>query len=736
MEVVPVEHFEFQQPSEAPVFEPSINEFDDPISYISKIRPVAEKYGICRIIPPEEWRPPFSVDLNKFTFNPRVQPLKELEATTRVKLMFLQNLAEFWELMGTSLKLPVVEKKVLDLYVLDQLVKKEGGFINATTNRKWSYISHTMGFQPDKNHGMAIKSHYERWLGPYNTIQKTNFDRRRRKKGVEVLTGSVKRGVNPGCISFSKRLCEFWRRKGMRLSWPLIDKKSVDLFALHEAASTAGGLVDWCSIARSMQFKENSASDLRLCYNKLIKPFVESGGEESVQDADVCDKCMLNDNAENIVVCVGCGTVYHLDCLRPQLIDYSKVPKGNWNCYACIKEKLNKSREPYGFDQAEKHYTLEEFGQMAVQFKEEHFGMPCLSVPIEEVEKEYWRLLTDLEHDTMVEYGADIHSVDHGMGFPLRDEANSVKMETDEYTQSKWNLNNIPVIETSVYSHIGTNVPGVTIPWMYIGMCFSTFCWHIEDHWSYSINYLHWGEPKTWYGIPGKDAELFEKVLKNVAPVLFDGQPDLLHDLSTTVNPNTLMKHGMKIFRTDQKAGEFVVTFPRAYHAGFNQGFNFAEAVNFAPADWIPIGRACIDHYASLLHVCVFSHDELICKLAKKGSSLDQSLVKATLKDMAVMLESESNKRKLITKSGVTKTERVIFEKIPDDNRQCAHCKTTCFLSAVKCSCREDIFCINDYFKIKEACGCPPSNFIFKYRYDLDELLTLITNCKVHLAKN
>ena len=42
-----------------------------------------------------------------------------------------------------------------------------------------------------------------------------------------------------------------------------------------------------------------------------------------------------------------------------------------------------------------------------------------------------------------------------------------------------------------------------------------------------------------------------------------------------------------QVVRTDQCAGDFVVTFPRAYHAGFNQGLNFAEAVNFAIGDWV-----------------------------------------------------------------------------------------------------------------------------------------------------
>ncbi|VDP03392.1 unnamed protein product [Soboliphyme baturini] len=141
----------------------------------------------------------------------------------------------------------------------------------------------------------------------------------------------------------------------------------------------------------------------------------------------------------------------------------------------------------------------------------------------------------------------------------------------------------------SALAYIDPNISGMKVPWVYVGMCFSTFCWHTEDHWSYSINYLHWGEPKTWYGISGLDAVEFECAMKRIAPELFDSQPDLLHHLVTIINPQLLIEHGVKVYSVMQCAGEFVVTFPRSYHAGFNQGYNCAEAVNICPSDWVRI---------------------------------------------------------------------------------------------------------------------------------------------------
>ena len=44
----------------APTFYPTVEEFKgNPIHYINKIQPIAEKYGICKIVPPPGWDPPF-----------------------------------------------------------------------------------------------------------------------------------------------------------------------------------------------------------------------------------------------------------------------------------------------------------------------------------------------------------------------------------------------------------------------------------------------------------------------------------------------------------------------------------------------------------------------------------------------------------------------------------------------------------------------------------------------------
>lgn len=53
-------------------------------------------------------------------------------------------------------------------------------------------------------------------------------------------------------------------------------------------------------------------------------------------------------------------------------------------------------------------------------------------VPTETVEREFWRLIGSLEEDLSVEYGADIHVVNKGSGFPRLCDGEKRKLTREE----------------------------------------------------------------------------------------------------------------------------------------------------------------------------------------------------------------------------------------------------------------------------------------------------------------
>lgn len=117
------------------------------------------------------------------------------------------------------------------------------------------------------------------------------------------------------------------------------------------------------------------------------------------------------------------------------------------------------------------------------------------------------------------------------------------------------------------------------------------------------------------------------------------------------------------------------------------------------------MGRECIAHYSTLRRYCVFSHDELVCKMALSGDALSVGVAFAAYRDMRTMLHDERKLRKQLLDWGVTAAEREAFELLPDDERQCALCKTTCFLSCVTCACARRVACLRHYAQL---CACAP----------------------------
>lgn len=124
-------------------------------------------------------------------------------------------------------------------------------------------------------------------------------------------------------------------------------------------------------------------------------------------------------------------------------------------------------------------------------------------------------------------------------------------------------------------------------PYIYVGAWKTMFGWHKEDMDLQSINYIHLGCSKFWYGIHTDDNEKFEQLVKSRFPDYFKDCPEYIRHKTTLVHPQVLMEHGIRVTKLVHRQGEFMVTRARGYHSGFNFGFNIAEAVNFALPSWL-----------------------------------------------------------------------------------------------------------------------------------------------------
>lgn len=130
---------------EAPEFRPTAEEFADPLKFIASIRQVAEPFGICKIIPPEGWKPTCAIDKNTFKFPTRIQCVNELQDRSNNKFAqkrFLKDLDEFMTSQGKpNKKGPVLAGQDIDLFKMFKSVQKRGGYQKVTDEKTWKDVA-------------------------------------------------------------------------------------------------------------------------------------------------------------------------------------------------------------------------------------------------------------------------------------------------------------------------------------------------------------------------------------------------------------------------------------------------------------------------------------------------------------------------------------------------------------------------------------------------------------------
>ncbi|KAJ3320200.1 hypothetical protein HDV06_005444 [Boothiomyces sp. JEL0866] len=548
----------------------------------------------------------------------------------------------------------------------------------------WSDVSKDLGFVNSSGVTMALKNNYQKWIVPYEEFLELNSEsvtleendvgdskaQETPEKGLEEKEGRPRRSTRKTS------------NRNLNTGEVTTPKKEVSMKRMKQSPSKV-------EVVKKIEFPKGN---------------------------EVCVKCSKTKLDGAIIICDECESAYHLTCLTQPL---AEVPETTWLCKKCIVEHGN----DYGFVDKPELRNLTEFQKYSDNFKDRWFKqkyeIPGHRVSEELCEKEFWRVISSPYEEVSVEYGADIHSSELGSAFP-----NIERFPLDKYSKCAWNLNNLAILPGSLFGNIPNDISGMMIPWVYVGMVFSTFCWHFEDHYTYSINYNHIGETKTWYGIPASSADKFEETMKAKVPELFESNPDLLFHLTTLLSPEVLVKNDVEVFAINQRPGDFVITFPRAYHAGFNHGFNICEAVNFAPLDWLPFGRDCVKLYAQFGKQPVFSHEELLLTTAQ--SRLDDNIAINILPELDAMIKEEKELRNYVLHELRIEMKLVPPIVFAEDKDQCLECKSFCFLSAVSCPNHPNvILCAKHAFA--KVCSCQEKERVFQIRYT-EEMLDNIRN--------
>lgn len=146
-----------------------------------------------------------------------------------------------------------------------------------------------------------------------------------------------------------------------------------------------------------------------------------------------------------------------------------------------------------------------------------------------------------------------------------------------------------------------TRISGIHSPYFYVSHSEGTpFGMHIEDFAAYSLNYLHCGAPKCWTVVAPSHHAKLEEILyaflnpgkrmlssrTNLKPKSPPQCSQFLRHNSVYVPTELLQLLDIEYTLVAQHQGEMVITFPFAYHQGYNTGPNVAEAIGYASDRW------------------------------------------------------------------------------------------------------------------------------------------------------
>ena len=194
------------------------------------------------------------------------------------------------------------------------------------------------------------------------------------------------------------------------------------------------------------------------------------------------------------------------------------------------------------YNMQHKSLTVGEFEALA---KSKKYAAPNHTDSLD-LERKYWKNLTFIP----AIYGADVSG------------------SLTDSDQPYWNINNLQTILDEIKDEYQTKIEGVNTAYLYFGMWKSTFAWHTEDMNLYSINYVHYGEAKSWYVVPPEHGKRLERLAEGFFPNSLRECPAFLRHKMTIISPKILGKYSIPYSK---------VSFFFSNHVKQNSNVNFLK---------------------------------------------------------------------------------------------------------------------------------------------------------------
>jgi jumonji domain-containing protein 2 len=218
-------------------------------------------------------------------------------------------------------------------------------------------------------------------------------------------------------------------------------------------------------------------------------------------------------------------------------------PKMDFKVSSFYKQKFNKKGSCFKLHSNVKYndFTIEELREFCEQepTSSPTSNISTLTLDPNIIQQNYW---SDLQ-DTTAIYAADLP----GSLF-------------DPLVENSWNISRLDNLLCCIPKIVGVNTS-----YLYFGASKSTFAFHLEDVDLYSINFLHFGQPKFWYVVPPFYRKKFEALACSLFPLEFKGCTDFLRHKNVLIPPHILEENGIPFNTVLQNPNEFIITFPNGF---------------------------------------------------------------------------------------------------------------------------------------------------------------------------